>query len=62
MNANTGFFQHPSPSLLVQIGQITESTGRQEVAFDVFDAGLHDPFTVSRELRVVLLIKQKLLF
>ena len=28
MNANTGFFQHPAMSLLVQVGHIAEGTGR----------------------------------
>src|SRR5580704_17157953 len=54
MNTNTGLFQHPTTSLLVQVRHIAESPGRQEVAFDVLDPGLHDPFLrrIRRRTRI----------
>ena len=40
MNAHTSLFQHLTTGLL---GQITEGSGRQDVAFDVLDPGPHNP-------------------
>ena len=42
VGAQARLVQHPTLGLGVQLGQVAELAGGQEVAFDVLDAGLHD--------------------
>ena len=56
VNAHAGFFRDPATRLRVQIRQIAEGAGGQEVAFDVFNAGLDDALLrrVCRRARINL--------
>ena len=57
VNASAGLLHHPASRLLVQIRQIAEGAGGEEVTLDVLNSGLHHTLLcrVRRRTRVDLI-------